>query len=76
MKLHAQVGANIRHYRLAKGWSQEELAHVCGLHRTYISGLERGRRNPTLTVLEQICLSLNISPSDLLSGDVGNDDIL
>ena len=44
MDICKQVGRNIRHFREAKGWSQEQLAFEAGLHRTYISGVERGVR--------------------------------
>jgi transcriptional regulator with XRE-family HTH domain len=54
MDICHRVGRNLRRLREARGWSQEEMAHRAGLHRTYISGLERGVRNPTVTVLEKI----------------------
>jgi transcriptional regulator with XRE-family HTH domain len=44
----------VRKFRGELGLSQEQLAFDAGLHRTYISGVERGVRNPTITVLEQI----------------------
>ena len=46
--------------RRAKGWSQEDLAHESGLHRTYVSGVERGVRNPTLSVLDKIARALEV----------------
>jgi len=55
MDIRRRVGLNMKRLRQEKGWSQEEFAERCGLHRTYISGLERGVRNPTITVLEKIC---------------------
>jgi transcriptional regulator with XRE-family HTH domain len=51
MDLVQACGHVIKYLRKTKGWSQEELAHFCGLDRTYISLLERGLRNPTLTTL-------------------------
>ncbi|MBV5270204.1 MAG: helix-turn-helix transcriptional regulator, partial [Afipia sp.] len=52
-----------REYR---GWSQEELAFECGLHRTYISGVERGVRNPTVLVLQKIAKALKVPAAALL----------
>ncbi len=60
-------GDSLRQLRKSRDLSQEEFALVCGLDRTYISGLERGTRNPTLKVLHQIAKSLNVSISELLS---------
>jgi transcriptional regulator with XRE-family HTH domain len=69
MKLKEKVGFNLRRLREKKGWSQEKLAEVTGLHRTYISGIERGIRNPTLMIIEQIATALKIRPADLLKED-------
>ena len=66
MDIRRQVGLNVRRYRLEKGLSQEGLAHECGLHRTYISGVERGIRNPTVLVLQHIATALDIAASRLL----------
>lgn len=66
MDLKIVVGKNIKQYRLLKEWSQEELSFNADLHRTYISSLERGRRNPTVTVLEKIAKALGIPASRLL----------
>ena len=60
------LGKNVRKYREHKGWSQERLAEVSGLHRTYISGIERGTRNPTVTIVGQLARALNIHASVLL----------
>jgi transcriptional regulator with XRE-family HTH domain len=46
--------------------SQEGLAELSGLHRTYISGIERGVRNPTLSIILQIANALKVRPSELL----------
>lgn len=64
--LQIAFGARVRRLRERKGWSQEELAHKAGVHVTYLSGLERGRRNPTLKIIEQVALALDVSPSKLL----------
>lgn len=54
--------------REAKGWSQEALAEASELHRTYISGIETGTRNPTLTVVERIARALDVTSAELLAG--------
>lgn len=56
----------MRKQREKRGWSQEELAFECNLHRTYISGVERGVRNPTVVVLQKIADALGVSASKLL----------
>ena len=48
--------------------SQEKLAHKCGFDRTYISLLERAKRNPSYLNLEKLCVGLEIALSDLLKG--------
>ena len=54
--------SNLRHHRNAVGLSQEELAELAGLDRTYISGCERGVRNPSLRSIEKLARALAISP--------------
>jgi len=66
MDVQRRVGINLKTFRLERGLSQEDLALECGLHRTYISGVERGVRNPTIVVLEGIAQTLEISTSQLL----------
>lgn len=56
----------MRRIRESKGWSQDKLADESGLHRTYISGIERGVRNPTIEIVSVIALALEVSPSHLL----------
>lgn len=60
------LGLLIRQHRTAVGISQEELGLRCKLDRTYISGLERGVRNPSLTALVTLANGLNITVSKLL----------
>lgn len=58
--IQAQFGAHIRSLRTAAGMSQEAFADKCGLDRTYISGIERGVRNPTLEVINVLAKGLNV----------------
>lgn len=60
MDVRARLTRNMTGLRRAKGWSQEELADRAGLHRTYVSGVERGVRNPTVTVLDRIACALEV----------------
>jgi len=66
MDVRKRVGQNVRKFREERGISQEELAFECGLHRTYISGVERGVRNPTVVVLEKIAKALKVASLRLL----------
>ena len=65
-KIREILAQNMRRYRSEKGMSQEELAAVCGLHRTYISDIERCERNLSIDNIEKIALAFNVSVSDLL----------
>tara|TARA_R110001592_G_scaffold222022_1_gene477044 strand:- start:7347 stop:7556 length:210 start_codon:yes stop_codon:yes gene_type:complete len=60
MDICRQVGHNVKRFRLKLGVSQEELAFECGLHRTYVSGVERGVRNPTVRALENLAKGLKV----------------
>ena len=66
MDVRARIGRNMKRLRDAKGWSQEELADRAGIHRTYVSGVERGVRNPTATVLEKLAVALEAKRSALV----------
>lgn len=64
--LNQILAANIRRLREKQGWSQEDCAEKCGLHRTYIGAVERGERNITIATLERIASAFGIPPVDLL----------
>lgn len=64
-----RVGINVRKYREKLGLSQEELAFKADMHRTYISGVERGVRNPTLVILDRLAKALKVKPHELISED-------
>jgi transcriptional regulator with XRE-family HTH domain len=63
-----KLGKTIRKLRLAKGWTQEQLADAAKLHPTYIGGIERGERNVGFDNLLKIARALREHPSALLSG--------
>jgi transcriptional regulator with XRE-family HTH domain len=66
-------GENLRRIRTEIGLSQEELAYRAKLHRTYISSIERGKRNVSLENIYAIAEALAVSPADLLANPLGPD---
>lgn len=66
MDIRRIVGLNLKRLRNAMDVSQEEMADKAGIHRTYISGVERGVRNPTVTVLAKIAKAAGAAPDELL----------
>lgn len=65
MDVRQRVGLNLQALRRAKGFSQEELAHRADVHQTYLSGVERGRRNVSVMVLARIAAALDADLDDL-----------
>ncbi|CAN5266744.1 hypothetical protein BH10PLA2_BH10PLA2_00960 [soil metagenome] len=61
-----EFGKTVRRFREPSGLSQEDLADQAGIHRTYIGGIERGERNPTLTMIHRLAKALKIKPAQLL----------
>ena len=66
MDIRRQVGLNVRQIRKERGWSQEDLGFKSGLDRTYVSGVERGVRNPTVLVLHALAQALKVPAVRLL----------
>ncbi|WP_027216792.1 helix-turn-helix domain-containing protein [Butyrivibrio fibrisolvens] len=66
MSLIHIFAVNVKSYRNEKGLSQEDLADLSGLHRTYISAIERERRNISIENIEKIACALNVPPHYLL----------
>ncbi len=64
-KIEERFGYRVRELRQAKGLSQEELAFKVGVHRTYLGGIERGERNPSLKNIDLIANALGISLTEL-----------
>ncbi len=67
MDIRQRLGKNLRRLREAKGWSQEAFAHEAGIHRTYVSDIERGARNPTIVIVEKLAKPLGVPPGELLA---------
>lgn len=59
--IQQKFGRRVRQLRGNKGWSQERFADECGLHRTYVGGIERGERNPTLKNIYAIAKALGVT---------------
>lgn len=68
MTFEKQLGMRIRYLRKEAHMSIEDLSLICGVNRNYISDLERGKRNPTIKVLEKIAKGFNISLETLFKG--------
>jgi CheY-like chemotaxis protein/DNA-binding XRE family transcriptional regulator len=70
-EVQSQFGLVVRAWRSRRGISQEELAERAGLHRTYVSDVERGNRNVSLTSIERLAVALEVSASQLFAS-IGN----
>ena len=70
--VEAAFGNTLRRLREAKKLSQEELADLCGIHRTYVSQLERGLKSPTLRLVWQMCDALDTEPAHLIAAVADN----
>jgi transcriptional regulator with XRE-family HTH domain len=66
MDIQRRLARNLVRLRGERGWSQEELADQAGLHRTYVSGIERRMRNPTILVIERLAKALKVKVGELL----------
>ena len=64
--VQTKLGKAVRAARKTRGWSQEDLAGQTGLDRTYISGIERGVRNPTISSIARIADALGLSIHELV----------
>jgi len=61
-----KFGKALREIRLKKKMSQGDIARKLGVHRSYISGLERGKRNPSLLTIKKMAKAIGVEPKDLL----------
>jgi transcriptional regulator with XRE-family HTH domain len=69
MDMRKLVGRNVKRIRQEKGLTQEQLAELSGFSQQYISGLEQGRRNPTIVSLYELATALHVSHVDLVHPD-------
>ena len=69
MDMRKLVGRNFARLRLAKGCTQERFAELSGFTQQYVSGLERGRRNPTVVTLYHLAQALGVSHVELVAPD-------
>jgi len=69
MDMRRLVGRNFTRIRKEKGFTQERFAEVSGMSQQYVSGLERGQRNPTVVTLFHLASALGVSPVDLVVPD-------
>lgn len=66
MEIEQAFGIVLRKLRTERSLSQEELAHMCNLDRTFISLMERGKRKPTISTIFALAIGLNQKASDLI----------
>jgi transcriptional regulator with XRE-family HTH domain len=66
MDWRAIFGGNVRRLRLGQGLTQEQLAFEAEIDLTYLGGIERGRRNPSLLVITRLATALHVAPDELL----------
>ena len=69
MDILKRLGLNIKRLRKQHKLSQEAFGFESGIHRTYISDVERGARNPSVTQVEKFAKALNVTPGHLLDAD-------
>ncbi|TIO03327.1 MAG: helix-turn-helix transcriptional regulator, partial [Mesorhizobium sp.] len=69
MDMRKLVGRNVQRIRQRKRLTQEQLAEISGFSQQYISGLEKGRRNPTIITIYELALALGVSHMDLVRPD-------
>lgn len=69
MDMRRLVGRNVRRIRLEKGLSQEQFAEASGFTQQYLSGLENGRRNPTIVTLYELASALHVEHVALVAPD-------
>lgn len=69
LTVQQKLGKRVRALRLARGWTQEQLGQRAEKHWTYIGGIERGTRNPTVTVVAAIAKALRVSIAELFAAE-------
>ena len=69
MDIREVLAINVRRFRLARGWSQEELAARTSIDRTYVSSIERRRYAASVDKLQELARALKVSEAELLARD-------
>ena len=72
MKVRKRLAIRVRELRYFRGWSQEGLADIAGMHRSYIGGIERAERNISLDNLVRLARAFGMTPSELLNESSGS----
>ena len=67
MDVRERLSKNLQNLRRERGLSQEDLAHKAEIHQTYLSGVESGKRNPSVLVLDRIAKALGVDIVDLFA---------
>jgi transcriptional regulator with XRE-family HTH domain len=67
-EVHKKLGKRIAELRKKRGFSQEDFAHECGFHRSYMGAVERGEKNITLASVNRIVVALKMSLQELFKG--------
>ena len=67
MDIKKRFGEKVKTLRIEKGWSQEKLALTADLDRTYVPGIEAGRRNVSIVVIEKLAKALNVDLTEILN---------
>lgn len=70
MDIRALVGRNFSRIRREKGLTQEQIEELSGFSQQYLSGLERGKRNPTILSLYELAQALGVSLDELITTDI------
>lgn len=73
MEIRQRIGWNVRRLRAIRELTQEDFATDSGFDRGYISGIERGVRNPSILVLERVAIALDVDVVDLLDAKAAAD---
>ena len=67
MDIKIQFGLKVKQLRNQKGWSQEELAHKADIDRTYLPGIEAGKRNVSIVVIEKLAKALKVELTEIMN---------
>ena len=67
MDIRIQFGLKIKKLRNEKGWSQEALAHKAGIDRTYLPGIESGKRNVSIVVIEKLAKAFKVDLTEIMN---------